>query len=78
MVVLGGSLLAASVRTAWRIAIGVSGIVIGAWPLLAALEGEYAGGPFTSRYWLANALAVALWYIMLATCAFRPGSRLKA
>ncbi len=78
MVVLGGSLLAPRVRTAWRIAIGVSGIVIGAWPLLAALEGEYAGGPFTSRYWLANALAVAVWYIVLATCTFRRGSRLTA
>ncbi len=78
MVVLGGSLLAPSVRTAWRIAIGASGIVIGAWPLLAALEGEYAGGPFTSRYWLANALAAAVWYVGLATCAFRRGSRFTA
>lgn len=68
--VLGGALLARRVRTPWRIVVGVSGIVIGAWPLLAALEGEYAAGPFTSRFWLANALAVGLWYIALATCAF--------
>ena len=67
--VLGGMLLERRVRTPWRIAVGASGIAIGAWPLLAALEGEYAAGPFTSRFWLANALAVGLWYIGLATCA---------
>jgi hypothetical protein len=70
MAVLGGSLLAPVVRTPWRTAVGVSGIVIGAWPLLAALEGEYAGGPFTSRFWMMNALVVALWYVALATSAF--------
>jgi hypothetical protein len=72
MAVLGGLLLAHGVRMSWRIAIGVSGIAIGAWPLLAALEGEYAGGPFTSQYWMLNALAVGVWYIALATCAFWP------
>lgn len=50
--------------------VGVSGILIGAWPLLAALEGEYAGGPFVSSFWMVNALVVAIWYIALATCAF--------
>jgi hypothetical protein len=72
MAVLGGSLLAHGVRMSWRIAIGVTGIAIGAWPLLAALEGEYAGGPFTSQYWMLNALAVGIWYIALASCAFWP------
>ena len=69
MIILGGLLLAPDVRTVWRSAVGVSGIVIGAWPLIAALQGEYAGGPFTSRFWMANALAVGVWYIALATCA---------
>lgn len=70
IVVLSGSLLAPSVRSPWRIVVGVAGIVIGAWPLLAALQGEYAGGPFTSRFWMPNALAVGVWYVALASCAF--------
>jgi hypothetical protein len=45
--------------------------MIGVWPLLAALEGEYAGGPFTSAYWMINALVAALWYVALATCVVR-------
>jgi hypothetical protein len=71
MVVLGASLLAPAVRTPWRTMVGASGVVIGAWPLLAALEGEYAGGPFTSAFWMLNALVAALWYVALATCVFR-------
>lgn len=78
IVVLGGSLLAPSVRTRWRIAIGAAGIVIGAWPLLAALEGEYAGGPFTSRFWMPNALAAGVWYVALASSAFGRGPRRSA
>jgi hypothetical protein len=74
MVVLGASLLAPAVRSPWRMLVGVSGIMIGAWPLLAALEGEYAGGPFTSAFWMMNALVAALWYVALATCVFRKGA----
>jgi len=74
--VLGVSLLPTGVRTRWRAVVGVSGILLGLWPLMAALEGEYAGGPFTSRFWIYNALLVGLWYVALATCAFgRPASR---
>lgn len=76
MAVLGATLLSPAVRTPWRAIVGVAGIVIGAWPLLAALEGEYAGGPFTSRFWMMNAIAVGAWYIALASCAF--SSRLAA
>ncbi|MDQ3698671.1 MAG: hypothetical protein M3373_11710 [Gemmatimonadota bacterium] len=71
IVILGGSLLAPIVRTPWRVAVGVSGILIGAWPLIAAVEGEYAGGPFTSQYWMENALAVGVWYFALASCGLR-------
>ena len=71
MAILAGSLLARQARTWYQIVVGVSGVVIGAWPLLAALEGEYSGGPFISRFWLPNAIAVALWYIALAGCVFR-------
>jgi hypothetical protein len=77
MIALGAALLApgGAGRTRWRGAVGASGVVLGAWPLLAALEGEYASGPFTSRFWMANALAVGLWYVALAGCAVRRAER---
>lgn len=68
MAILGASLL--TLRSAWRAVVGVAGLLIGLWPLLAAVQGEYAGGPFTSRFWLWNAVAAALWYIALASCVF--------
>jgi len=70
MTMLGGALLARGMRTKWRVTVGILGIVIGAWPLFAALQGEYAGGPFTSQYWRLNAIAVSAWYVALASCAF--------
>ncbi len=72
---LGLSLLAPGERTVWRTTVAVSGLALGAWPMLAALEGEYSGGPFTSSFWMMNALAVGLWYVALASCVFgrRPG-----
>jgi len=73
MAVLGGSLLGRDIRTPGRILIGAAGMLIGAWPLAAALEGEYAAGPFTSRFWMLNALAAGLWFIALAACAFTRG-----
>jgi hypothetical protein len=73
IVVLAGLLLSSNNRRVGRVVVGASGILIGVWPLAAALQGEYAGGPFVSRFWMANALVVALWYIALATCAFRRG-----
>jgi len=71
IVILGGSLLARDVRTPWRAVVGLSGIVLGAWPLLATMQGEYAAGPFTSRFWMINALSAGLWFISLGSCAFR-------
>jgi hypothetical protein len=80
MVILGGLLLSPGARGMWRVAVGISGILIGTWPLAAALEGEYAGGPFVSRFWMANAVVVAVWYCALATCALGrvSGGRLKS
>ncbi len=52
---------------------GAVGIALGAWPLIATFAGEYAAGPFTSRYWMPNALAVGLWYVALGACALGGG-----
>ena len=70
MMILGALLLFPGERRAWRLAVGISGILIGFWPLGATLQGEYAGGPFVSGFWMANALVVGLWYVALASCAF--------
>ena len=70
MAVLGGSLLSLNALGRWGFALGALGIVLGVWPLLAAMQGEYAAGPFTSGLWKYNALAVGFWYMALATCAF--------
>jgi hypothetical protein len=71
MVMAGGLLLGRRARTHWRIAVGATGILLGAWPLAAALAGEYSAGPFTSSYWMPNALAVGLWHMAFATCVVR-------
>jgi hypothetical protein len=47
----------------WRTAVGVSGLFVGAWPALAALQGEFSPGPFTSPYWTATALVLGLWFL---------------
>lgn len=75
MMILGGLLLFPGERRVWRVAVGIAGILIGVWPLVASLQGEYAGGPFVSRFWMANALVVALWYVALASCALGRGPR---
>ena len=68
---LGLALLAHPARTVWHTIVAISGLALGAWPVLAALEGEYAGGPFTSGFWMMNALAAGLWFVALASCAVR-------
>ncbi|HJU91280.1 MAG TPA: hypothetical protein VJ672_17980 [Gemmatimonadaceae bacterium] len=70
IVVIGVALLGSELRTPWRIVVGASGILIGIWPLFAALQGEYAGGPFTSEYWRVNAIAIAAWFVGFGACAF--------
>ena len=71
IVLVSAVLLSAGARTAWRSVVGVLGIAVGTWPLIAALAGPYAAGPFTSAFWLPNAVAVGAWYVALASCAYR-------
>lgn len=42
--------------------IGAWGVVVGLWPIVAALTGEFDPGPFTSRLWNVTALASAFWF----------------
>lgn len=48
-----------------RVGVGVTGILIGAWPIIAALTGEFIPGPFTSDLWKWTALVTSAWYVAL-------------
>jgi hypothetical protein len=48
-----------------RITVGAIGILIGLWPIVAAVTGEFMPGPFTSDLWKETALATAFWYVAL-------------
>jgi hypothetical protein len=48
-----------------RLIVGVVGVLIGVWPFVAAITGEFSPGPFTSELWKETALAIAAWYVGL-------------
>ena len=58
----------ASARGAgWRLLIGASGVLVGLWPILATVRGEFVPGPFTSPYWTITALTTGVWFGALAS-----------
>lgn len=72
-------LLVSSRRPSAGAAVGVVGIIIGVWPFIAALTGEFSPGPFTSHFWKPTALVTAFWYVALGGClmvARHPATRL--
>lgn len=64
-IILYSTGLLASRRLSWRSAVGAAGILVGAWPFIAALNGEFNPGPFISELWKPTALVTATWYIGL-------------
>jgi hypothetical protein len=62
MALIGMATAIASRAPRGRAALGVIGVIIGAWPVVAALTGEFVPGPFTSRLWNVTALASAFWF----------------
>ena len=62
----GGLLVDARLRS-WRAVVGALGFVVGGWPIVAALRGEFWPGPFTSSYWRVTALSFGLWFLLLGT-----------
>lgn len=65
-------LIAASRRLSWRSAIGAVGILVGLWPFIAALNGEFSPGPFISELWKPTALITAAWFVGLGMCLVKP------
>ena len=50
----------------WRSLVGYAGLLVGAWPLLATVLGEFYPGPFTSTRWMMTALSLGVWFLALA------------
>jgi hypothetical protein len=75
MLALGGGLLVGAPRRSWRSIVGVLGIVGGSWPLVAALQGQFYPGPFTSPWWSLTALSIGTWFFLLGTTL--PGAAVR-
>jgi hypothetical protein len=74
IVLIGGSILIISAamlfesrRRSWCAIVGGLGVLVGAWPLIAAARGEFWPGPFTSPYWTATAISLGVWFLLLGT-----------
>ncbi len=63
IVLFSTGLVSVQGRSYLQIAVGVLGILIGIWPIVAAMTGEFIPGPFTSDLWKETALATAFWYV---------------
>jgi hypothetical protein len=63
----GGVLLHDVRGISWRAVVGAAGLLVGAWPIVAALRGEFYPGPFTSPNWNWIALSLGVWFLALAT-----------
>jgi hypothetical protein len=66
MAALASSILVAKTPGGvFRLILGASGILLGAWPTLAWILGIFAPGPFTSRWWPASALLATAWFMAM-------------
>lgn len=59
----GMGLLFDARATTWRKALGVAGVLVGAWMLFELLSGDFTPAPFTSKYWRYTAIAAGTWAI---------------
>jgi hypothetical protein len=75
MFTFAAALLVGSRLRSWRTAVGVLGVATGAWPMVAAVRGEFYPGPFTSPYWTLIALSIGLWFLLLGTVLPSLGER---
>ena len=62
MAAYGATMLHGARGLSSRRVIGTLGVVLGLWPVVAAVTGEFNPGPFTSSLWNATALASAFWF----------------
>lgn len=64
-------------RSLWRNVLGATGVMLGIWPIVAGMTGEFDPGPFTSDLWRLTALSSALWFAALGV-TFVAAPRLAA
>lgn len=64
---LGARLLAQRRRRVGSTVLGVVGVALGLWPLVAWAAGVFRPGPFTSPAWIPTAVLTALWFAVLGT-----------
>jgi hypothetical protein len=62
MALFGTAMLVRGRFASGRGALGLAGILVGLWPVYAAITGEFNPGPFTSRHWNVTALSSAFWF----------------
>jgi hypothetical protein len=67
MLAFGSAMLVEVPLRSWRAIVGALGVVAGAWPVGAALRGEFYPGPFTSPWWTITALSIGVWFLLLGT-----------
>ena len=58
-----------------RAVLGATGVLVGAWPMIAWAIGEFDPGPFTSGWWSETAIVTALWYASLGVLTIVDGAR---
>ena len=71
--IFGAALLAGATLRSWRMGVGVLGIAVGAWPMIAAATGEFYPAPFTSTYWSLTALSFGVWFLLFGVALVRGG-----
>ena len=71
IILLSIGLLSVQGKSYLRITVGAIGILIGLWPIVAAMTGEFMPGPFTSDLWKETALATAFWYVAFGVALAR-------
>jgi hypothetical protein len=52
-------------RRGLNLVLGLTGLLLGIWPMIAWLSGTFSPGPFISRWWILTALTTALWYMTI-------------
>jgi hypothetical protein len=73
MALHGGSMIARSRTLApARVLVGVAGVAVGLWPIVATITGDFDPGPFTSPRWSVSAVAASFWFAMLGLSAIVP------
>lgn len=75
MAAFGSSILVASGVRAVKWLVGVSGILLGIWPMAAWIMGIFDPGPFISRWWPPTAVLTTVWFMAMGVIVLvRAGS----